>query len=219
MATMEISQVNSGNKMTSVKNKEVVNKDDFFKMLIAQLKNQDPTKPMDATAFTAQLAQFSSLEKLENVNSTLTSLLGQQDLVNRMQSSQLTGKYVTVSGDQANSFAAVGKPVELGFDLPEDARRVLITIYDQNGRAIDMIDKSDRSKGMNNVTWSNGSARSGNFTFSVDAFDAQGVTIPAQTLIEGAVSRVNFHDGKVYVMVNNKEVGIDQVLSVTENKQ
>ena len=176
-------------------------------MLIAQLKNQDPMKPLDATAFTAQLAQFSSLEKLENVNSTLTSLLGQQDLVNRMGSAQLAGKYVVANGSQSDSFTAAGKSVELGYELPADAKQVFITIYDAQGRAVDMIEKTDQSTGINKVVWQNSSARTGNFTFQVAAFDGQGNNLSATTLIEGVVSRVNFHGGQVYVTVNNKEVG------------
>ncbi len=219
MAASAVSQVNSNAAAQTATNDKVVNKDDFFKLLIAQLKNQDPTKPMEAAEFTAQLAQFSSLEKLDNVNSTLTRLLTHQSYVNKMQSSQLAGKYVTANGDQANWFTAAGRPVDLGYELPGDASRVLITIYDQNGRAVDMLEASNQSKGTNRATWKNGSARSGNFTFTVAAYDSQGGGIPAQALIEGAVSRVNFHDGQVYVMVNNKEVGIDQVLSVTEAKQ
>jgi flagellar basal-body rod modification protein FlgD len=218
MAALAVSQVNSPAAAATATNKEVVNKDDFFKLLIAQLKNQDPTKPMEAAAFTAQLAQFSSLEKLDNVNSTLTGLLGQQGLVNKMQSSQLAGKYVTASGDQANWFTAVGKPVDLGYELPGDASRVLITIYDQNGRAIDMVEKSNQSKGTNKATWNNGSARSGNFTYSVTAMDAQGKSLAATTLIQGPVSAVKYRDNQVYAVVNNREVGIDQILSVREGQ-
>ncbi|MHB8907984.1 MAG: flagellar hook assembly protein FlgD [Syntrophales bacterium] len=216
MAALAAVQTNSTTSATTIKNKDVVNKDDFFKLLVAQLKNQDPTKPMDSTAFTAQLAQFSSLEKLDNVNASLTSLVGQQDLFNRVQSAQLAGKYVVAGGDQANSFTAAGKPVELGYDLPEDASQVLITIYDQNGRAVDMIEKIDQSKGMNKATWNNGSARTGNFIFSIAAFDAQGRNLGAKTLTEGTVSKVNFHDGRVYVTVNGKEIGFDEILSVTD---
>ncbi len=83
MSTINAVSTSSSASVTNSKSSNVVNKDDFFKMLVAQLKNQDPMKPLDATAFTAQLAQFSSLEKLDNVNATLTSLLGQQDLVNQ----------------------------------------------------------------------------------------------------------------------------------------
>jgi flagellar basal-body rod modification protein FlgD len=218
MAALAAVQTNSTTSATIIKNKDVVNKDDFFKLLVAQLKNQDPTKPMDSTAFTAQLAQFSSLEKLDNVNASLTSLVGQQDLFNRVQSTQLAGKYVVAGGDQANSFTAAGRPVELGYDLPEDARQVLITIYDQKGRAVDMIEKTDQSKGMNKATWNNGSSRTGNFIFGIAAFDGQGRNLGARTLTEGTVSKVNFHDGKVYVTVNNKEIGFDEILSVTDVK-
>jgi flagellar basal-body rod modification protein FlgD len=218
MAALAAVQANGTTSATTVTNKDVVNKDDFFKLLIAQLKNQDPTKPVDSATFTAQLAQFSSLEKLDNVNTSLTSLLGQQDLLNRVQSAQLAGKYVVANGDQANSFTAAGKPVDLRYDLPEDAGQVLITIYDQNGRAVDIVDKTYQSKGVNTATWNNGSARTGNFTFSISAFDAQGRNLNAKTLTEGAVSKVSFHDGKVYVTVNNKEMGVDQVISVTDVK-
>ena len=218
MAALAAVQANSTASATTVKNKDAVNRDDFFRMLVAQLKNQDPTKPMDSTQFTAQLAQFSSLEKLDNVNASLTSLLGQQDSINRVQSAQLAGKYVVAGGDQADSFTAAGKPVALGYDLPDDARKVLITIYDQNGSAVDMIEKTDQFKGMNKATWNNSSARTGNFTFSIAAFDERGSSLSAKTLTEGTVSKVNFHDGKVYVTVNNKEMGFDQILSVTDVK-
>lgn len=196
----------------------IASKNDFFKMLVAQLKNQDPMKPLDATAFTAQLAQFSSLEKLENVNSTLTQLLGQQDLFNRMGSAQLAGKYVVANGSQNDSFTAAGKPVELGYELPADAKQVFITVYDEQGRAVDMIEKNNQSAGFYRAVWDNGSARKGNFTFQVAAFDGQGNNLSATTVIEGVVSRVNFQNGKVYVTVNGKEVGVDQLLSVADVK-
>lgn len=218
MAALAAVQTNATTSAAAIKKKDVVNKDDFFKLLVAQLKNQDPMKPVDATTFTAQLAQFSSLEKLDNVNSTLTGLLGQQDLINKVQSAQLAGKHVVAGGDQANSFTAAGKPVELGYDLPEDASQVLITIYDQKGRAVDMIEKTDQSQGMNKATWNNGSARTGNFIFSIAAFDAQGRNLGATTLTEGTVSKVNFHDGKVYVTVNDREIAFDEILSVTDVK-
>jgi flagellar basal-body rod modification protein FlgD len=219
MAALDAIQASTTAATTNVKTTDIVNKNDFFKLLIAQLKNQDPTKPLDATAFTAQLAQFSSLEQLGNVNSNLTTLLSQQGLLSKMQSSQLAGKYVVAGGDQTNAFTAQGKPVELGYELPQDASRVLITVFDQAGRAVDMFEKTNLSKGMNKATWSNGSARSGNFTFTVAAYDGQGQSFAAQTLTEGTVSSVNYRDGQVYVKVNNREVGIDQILSVTDGKQ
>ena len=218
MATIGAVNAGSSASATNSQSSGIGNKDDFFKMLVAQLKNQDPMKPLDATAFTAQLAQFSSLEKLENVNTTLTKLLGQQDLVNRMGSAQLAGKYVIATGGQSDAFTAAGKPVELGYELPAEAKQVFITIYDEQGRAVDMIQKNNQSAGFYRALWENGSARTGRFTFSIAAFDAQGNNLSAATLVEGVVSRVNFQGGKVYVTVNGKEVGIEQILSVADVK-
>ena len=81
--------------LTAAQNK-TVGKDEFFRMLVAQLKNQDPLNPQDGSAFAAQLAQFSSLEQLSNLNTALTSQnLNMSNLLNA-QSVSLIGKEVTV---------------------------------------------------------------------------------------------------------------------------
>jgi flagellar basal-body rod modification protein FlgD len=67
-------------------------KDDFMQLLIAQLKNQDPMKPMDDKEFITQLAQFSSLETMEKMTQQIEELTGSQMLV---QAATLIGKQVT----------------------------------------------------------------------------------------------------------------------------
>ena len=67
-------------------------KDDFLKLFTSQLKNQDPLNPMDSAAFTSQLAQFSSLEQLYNVNDKLSGLLESQDALNNAMSANFLGK-------------------------------------------------------------------------------------------------------------------------------
>ncbi len=64
---------------------DVLGKDDFLQLLVAQLQHQDPLKPMDSTEFTAQLAQFSSLEQLYNVNDNLGELGTNQLTMNNTQ--------------------------------------------------------------------------------------------------------------------------------------
>ncbi|MBU8911758.1 MAG: flagellar hook assembly protein FlgD, partial [Desulfobacterales bacterium] len=70
-------------------------KDDFLKMMIAQLQHQDPLNPLDGTDFTAQLAQFSSLEQLSNMNTQLETLGLYQSSLNNAQSISLIGKEIT----------------------------------------------------------------------------------------------------------------------------
>jgi flagellar basal-body rod modification protein FlgD len=88
----------TGNTTTSnsvTSQSQALGKDEFFKMLIAQLKNQDPLNPLDGTAFSAQLAQFSSLEQLTNLNAALTAQNQNFTSLLNAQSVNLIGKEVT----------------------------------------------------------------------------------------------------------------------------
>ena len=87
----------SGTSSLVAAQNKTIGKDEFFKMLVAQLKNQDPLNPQDGSAFAAQLAQFSSLEQLSNLNTALTSQnLNMSNLLNA-QSVSLIGKEVTAA--------------------------------------------------------------------------------------------------------------------------
>ena len=73
---------------------KTMGKDEFLKLFTNQLKNQDPMKPMDSSAFTAQLAQFSSLEQLFNINKGLEQLLSFQSSLNNGMVAGFIGKTV-----------------------------------------------------------------------------------------------------------------------------
>ena len=77
---------------TPTKTPETINYEAFLKLLTAQMKYQDPTKPMDSTQFVAQLASFSNVEQGVKMNAKLDSLLVSQSLA---QVDGLIGKYVT----------------------------------------------------------------------------------------------------------------------------
>jgi flagellar basal-body rod modification protein FlgD len=62
--------------LVDTKKSDILGKDAFLSLLMTQMKNQDPSKPVDNTAMIAQLAQFSSLEQLQQVNTTLSSIAG-----------------------------------------------------------------------------------------------------------------------------------------------
>ena len=93
-------EVNNFNKMNAVNGRKVNNqlgKDDFLKLLITQLSNQDPTNPMENTEFIAQMAQFSSLEQMTNMNESFVSMAS---MINSSQAATTIGKTVEIdAGD------------------------------------------------------------------------------------------------------------------------
>jgi flagellar basal-body rod modification protein FlgD len=95
--------VTSGTSSTTSVQTKDLGKDEFFQLLIAQLKNQDPLNPQDGSAFAAQLAQFSSLEQLTNLNTSLTSQnMNITNLLNA-QSVSLIGKEITAEQVDAST--------------------------------------------------------------------------------------------------------------------
>jgi len=95
-ATDNTSAATNSSKTATTKDTSL-GKDDFLKMLVTQLQNQDPLKPMDDTAFVAQMAQFSSLEQMQNMNSATLST----------QANGMIGKNVTWT--DADNVAQTGK--------------------------------------------------------------------------------------------------------------
>ena len=82
-------QIAQGNRQTS----QSLGKDDFLKLLITQLQNQDPTNPMEDTQFIAQMAQFSSLEQMTNMNESFSKMAA---MLNSSNASATIGKTVEV---------------------------------------------------------------------------------------------------------------------------
>jgi len=193
--------------------KSVLGKDDFLKMMIAQLKHQDPLNPMDGTAFTAQLAQFSSLEQLQNMNTQLTSYIQQQQTLGNSQAVNLIGKQVLAKG---NAVSVDGNPVTLGYNLAGDAASGQIQIYDPNGQLVNTLGFKNQKRGLNSIVWNSPSSAKGTYTFAVTALDSSGKSVSASTMAQGTVTGVNFHDGATYLNVGGQEVAFSDVVSVKQ---
>ena len=142
------STAGTANAAATTSGKNVVGKDEFLKMLVAQLKNQDPLNPLDGTAFTAQLAQFSSLEQLQNINTQLSAFTRQQQSLSSAQAVTLIGKEVLARG---NTVQAAGSPVALSYQLAGDAAEGLVRIYNADGEFIDALSFQNQKQGLNTL--------------------------------------------------------------------
>ncbi len=187
-------------------------KDDFLTMMIAQLQHQDPLNPLDGTDFTAQLAQFSSLEQLSNMNTQLETLGLYQSSLNNTQSVSLIGKEITAIG---NVIKADGASVDLAYNLSETAN-VTVRIYDEGANLVDTLELGTQQEGENSVTWDCSGVAAGNYTFDVSAKDANGNLVPSYTILTGKVTGVSFEEGFPLLSVNGQDISFGNVISVNE---
>ncbi len=205
------------------KSRDIASKEEFLQLLVMQLKHQDPLNPMEASNFSAQLAQFSSLEQLLNINSTLTKSQNGNVLLAQAISNSLTanliGKSIKSAGDTINHIS--GKGEKINFTLENDAEDVIIEIRDINGLVIEKIAKNKLKKGENWVEWDgkdlNGlPTSSGYYIINIIAKDYLKNDVGVIKYITGKVDAVRFVDGKAYLLVNGSEIDISNVSEVFE---
>ncbi|HPJ96421.1 MAG TPA: flagellar hook capping FlgD N-terminal domain-containing protein [Syntrophales bacterium] len=200
-------------QLSSVTSKTTsLGKDDFLKMLVAQLKHQDPLNPMDGTEFAAQLAQFSSLEQLTNMNTQLTNLGLYQKTMISTEAVNLLGKEVTVG--QGNQFQVDGENGNFSYSVAGDAAQVSISILDVSGREVDRIEAGPQSAGQQNVAWQKGNNSNGLYSYKVTAVDANGDAVKVTSMTTGKVTAVQYKDNAIYLTVNGQEVAFSNIVSV-----
>ncbi len=171
-----------------------VSSDMFLNLLVTQLKNQDPLSPTDNTAFVAQLAQFSSLEGINNLNENFTGVSDSMAALNNYGTTGLIGKNVTVSG---SSFNFQGAPVPLGYELKNPADTVTLTVFDGKGNVAGKSTARNVPAGSHEFIWdgldNNGSPLpAGEYGFTVTTGDGSGNDVPLDTYVSGAVQGVDF---------------------------
>ena len=139
------------------KNEREVNKDlgknEFLELLVAQLNNQNPLEPQDNGEFISQLAQFSSLEGIENLNSSMGDILSSVHSSQALQAASLVGRSVIFAGDQA----VVDTEAEANFQgsvlVPQSSSNVYVSIYDEAGTLVDRVNLGAQEAGNHNFTW------------------------------------------------------------------
>lgn len=192
----------------------------FLKLLVTQLKNQDPLKPMDATEFTSQLVQFASVEQQISANANLEKLLGLQ------QTSQVSDM-VNFIGNTIEADAKV-VPLENGkaeftYDLDTKSDKTAIVIKNSSGLNVFSTD-GENGAGKHNYVWdgktSSGSiAPDGSYTVVVTAVDRAGEVLGVKQTVFGRVTGAGAENGIVSLFMGDSSVTMDKVQAVKETKK
>jgi len=221
--TTSINAVGTSQFPTTDSTGGILGKDDFLKLLVMQLRNQDPLDPMKGTEFAAQLAQFSSVEQLSNINSNLVASLDATHLLSQGISNSLAatiiGKDIRASGE---AFTYTGSSsARIGYTLPSNADTVTVKILDASGTVVRTMSGTGTAKGDNSFTWDGkddqgSNVAAGKYTFTVEAKDSNGASVNVWRYVFGSVSAVRFKsDGAVFV-VDGMEIRLSDVLEILE---
>jgi flagellar basal-body rod modification protein FlgD len=211
-----VNSIGSAYYSTGGQDNSIMGKDDFLQLMLTQLKNQDPLNPMEGTEFAAQLAQFTSLEQLMNLNDAMeTSINANYYLtqsINNTLSSTLIGKSVKLSG---NEFKYSGQDdITLGYNLSAPASSCTVKIYNSAGQLVKTVNGAPSSSGDNKLIWDftdndGESVPEGEYTFEVEARDGNDELIAAEQYVLGLIEGVKFTEYGTALVVN----GVDYMLS------
>lgn len=194
---------------TGSTNKEsALGQDAFLKLLITQLKNQNPLSPQDNTAFVAQLAQFSSLQGIQNLNTTMTSVATGMQSSQVLQASALVGRTVEVKTDSA--YLSTDGFVRGSMSLENSTADLELKIYDSKDKLVMQKDFGAQSEGDLPFAWdgtqTDGTiAAAGLYKFVVTASDS-GKSTPVTTYLGNNVNSVTLGANQT-VMLNVNGVG------------
>ena len=170
-------------------------KDQFLKMLIAQLQNQDPMNPLQGDQMASQLAQFSSLEQLQQINANLTAQQAASGtLLGAVQSTSAIGAIghvVTAIGDQLQ-VGGTGAATTVEATLATKAAKTTLRIYDSNGTEVASAPLGESKSGMQtfNLGKLTDGLAPGTYTYKIDAVDGDGKAVSVQTYTTARIDGV-----------------------------
>jgi flagellar basal-body rod modification protein FlgD len=205
--------------LSAEKKNDILGRNQFLQLLVAQLQHQDPLNPLDGTDFSAQLAQFSSLEQLFNMNDSLGKIEQSLDAQKTENVLDYIGKNVT-TGDNDTIFMMEGEPIAGTYTL-ENRADVTISIYDYAGFEVCSYYAGRKDPGEYSVDWNgmdnNGDiVGDGEYTYTIEGRNEQGYAVPVETHVTGTVTGVTYKNDTPFLIMGDRLVSIDSIIEVRE---
>jgi flagellar basal-body rod modification protein FlgD len=194
-----------------------MNKDDFLKLFITQLQNQDPLNPMDGTEQISQLAQLTQVEQSYNTNSNLQSIVNALGASSALSAISFVGSEVTAAGSQVS--LTEGAPANVTFTVPKSAEQVSVNILNINGEVVRTLNGGVTAAGESTLAWDGKDANgtqlpAGIYSVAVTGVDAAGNTFAGSPFVRGTVEGINFSGSSPLMNIAGLEIPFSDLLRV-----
>jgi len=192
---------------------------DFLKLLVTQLQNQDPLNPLDQNQFLSQTAQFTSVEQLQQINQALSDMKGSSTTSGMTQAAALIGKTVTVAGQD---FVYDGSnPPVLPFTVQGAAGQVQVQVLDSQGSILRTLNVAARTSGDYSATWNglDGNGRPvspGTYHYRVATVAGSGSPDALAAVGQGPLTGFDLRSGVLRYQVGGALVRSDDVIAVQQ---
>jgi len=188
----------------AVQSKNTMGKDDFLKLLMAQLQNQDPVNPLNHEQFASQLAQFSQLEQLSNIGKGIEGLQGGKVDETKLQALGMIGREVRASGSRVDLQG--GEAVALKYLPDAEATPVKATVYDGAGTLVREMELTGKDQN-GAVVWDGKDnagqpVSGGKYAFKVYGVDRNGQSKELGSEISGKVTGVETEGNQTLLLVD-----------------
>lgn len=198
-----------------------LNQDQFLSMLVAQMSYQDPLAPMDSQQFAAQLAQFTSVEQLVQMNASLDASLEAQLLMNQAVNNTMSAQLMGLNVEAINETVVLddGESTPIMYELPGTATTVTVTIYDDDGSVVKTEVLGMQPAGEHTYEWDGTndlgvSVNNGEYTFEVTAATSEGNSLQVDQFITGIITGVIYEDGSAVLKIGNLPVYLSNVTAL-----
>ncbi|WP_122665690.1 flagellar hook assembly protein FlgD [Pseudomonas viridiflava] len=198
---------------------DALGKDAFLQLLVTQMKNQNPLEPQDNGEFVAQLAQFSSLESMQNLTTTVDSIAGLYQSSQALQASSLVGRSVIVNAGSTTVDTTKGMTGSVV--VPSASSVTTVKIYDPQLNLVKTIDMGTQSAGNASFTWDGTNeagekVAAGNYSFVANG-SLEGKSTSLATYLPATVNSVTTGVNGAEMVLNlagGQSIGLSQVKTI-----
>ena len=236
--TQALNQTNNEfNQALSKQKGSTLDKDSFMLLLVTQFKYQDPLNPMDDKEFISQMAQFSSLEQMMNMNESMESLTEATNNQQMINATSYIGKQVSITGNNIGKVTDADGNVSVStfrYAFGDNVVKGTLSVRDANGNTVYTEDLAGKQAGTTfEFNWDGkmGSglpAPDGVYVVSLAAFNSSGEAVLSDQVVDANVTGVVNQDGVVYLgleggqlmpLANVRQVTTPKVIASSDDKK